>query len=186
VTHLASHRARSSRVAPVPERPNWDETWLRVAHAVSRRSLCTRDRVGAVIVDYRDRIVSTGYNGPPNGFEHDGLLCRSWCARSAAGERTFLDAGMPDQRTAPAADYSDCPSLHAEANALMVCDRSVREGGTIYVTSHVCFACAKLIANSGLTRVVIQPSTDAFHRDPVTGYVFLQTCGLQVEVRDVL
>lgn len=79
-------------------------------------------------------------------------------------------------------DYSDCPSLHAEANALSVCDRTQREGGVIYVTSHVCHACAKLVANSGLSTVVI-PSDDGFgaaHRRPERSYELLERCGVDV------
>lgn len=169
-------------------RPTWQDTWLRVAEDVSLRSLCSRDRVGAVIVDYRNRIVSTGYNGPPEDFEHHGQPCVEWCARAQRGadDKLVFMRGMPDDRQPLAADYSDCPSLHAESNALMVCDRSVREGGTIYVTSHVCFTCAKLIANSGLARVVVRPRWSAAHRESQTGYVFLERCGLDVKVLNVL
>lgn len=174
---------------PGDDRPSWDDTWLDVAADVARRSLCVRDQVGAVIVDYQNRIVSTGYNGPPQGFSHDGRQCRDWCARaqlrkSSEYEIVRADGVIVSGERAP--DYSDCPALHAEANALMVCDRSVREGGTIYVTSHVCFTCAKLIANSGLERVVVRPRHAATHRDSPTGYVFLERCGIVVEVLDVL
>lgn len=169
-------------------RTSWDDTWLLVASAVACRSLCSRDRVGAVIVDQRNRIVATGYNGPPEGFTHNGQRCTEWCPRAMVADaaRPVLGAGMPDQRRGLAADYSDCPSLHAEANSLMVCERTVREGGTIYVTSHVCLSCAKLIANSGLTRAVVQPRHEHAHRDSSSGYAFLERCDIEVEVRDVL
>jgi dCMP deaminase len=139
-----------------------------------------------VIVDYRNRIISTGYNGPPEGFVHQGRSCDVWCARGATELRPLHDAGMPHQRTTLAVDYADCPSLHAEANALMVCDRTVREGGTIYVTSDVCISCAKLIANSGLERVIVQPSQETPHRNSNTGYSLLRSCGVDVEILDVL
>lgn len=93
---------------------------------------------------------------------------------------------MPAQRAPLAADYSDCYSAHSEANALMVCDRSVREGGTIYVTSHICFTCAKLIANSGLTLAVVRPQAAHLHRNADASYEFLDRCGVAVEVLDVL
>lgn len=173
----------------MPSRPSWDAVWLDVADVVATRSLCDRDQVGSVIVDYRNRIISTGYNGSPEGFVHHGRSCRTWCARAAQHEDVEYEIRAVDGtivREVPAPDYSDCPSLHAEANALMVCDRTVREGGTIYVTSHVCFTCAKLIANSGLERVVVRPRHPATHRDSPTGYVFLERCGIVVEVLDVL
>lgn len=157
------------------DRPSWDETWLCVADDVSRRSLCVRDQVGAVVTDRRNRIVATGYNGPPERFDHGEEPCVTWCARAQS-------VGVADQQTLPR-DYSDCPSNHAEANALNVCDRSVREGGTIYVTSHVCFTCAKQIAGSGLAHVVVRPKDDdAAHRRPETGYAILKRCGITVEI----
>lgn len=79
-----------------------------------------------------------------------------------------------------ALDYSDCPALHAEANALMVCDRKDREGGTIYTTSHVCMPCAKLIANSGLASVYVHATQEHDHRNPLKSYEFLQDCGVEV------
>jgi dCMP deaminase len=147
------------------------------------RSLCVRSQVGAVIVDPRNRIVATGYNGPAAGFHvpipmtedgpYDPLPCEAWCERGINGptELTTLS-------------YTDCPSLHAEANALSVCDRSVREGGTIYITSHSCFNCAKLIANSGLARVVVRPDHDATYRHISESYDLLRRCKISVEVQD--
>jgi dCMP deaminase len=155
-------------------RPSWDETWLAVAAVVSERSLCDRDAVGAVIVDRTNRIVSTAYNGPPAGFIHTRVdkpeRCTSWCPRSRNADEDLLPG------------YDDCPALHAEANALSVCDRSLREGGTIYVTSHVCGGCAKLVANSGLKRVVVRPSASADHRRSNDWYTFLRHCRVLVSV----
>lgn len=152
-------------------RPSWDEVWLDVAEVVARRSLCDRDRVGAVIVDPRQRIVATGYNNPAAGFPHHGLPCTRWCLRPGRASRPGV---------ALATDYSDCPALHSEANALSVCDRSLREGGTIYITSHVCFPCAKLVANSGLARVVVRAGDVGLDRVPDRSYQHLRDCGLAV------
>lgn len=196
-------------------RRTWDDTWLDVAAVVARRSLCVRDQVGAVVVDPRNRVVATGYNGPPDGFEHGGLPCVEWCRRASPspveswrlepstipydveydgdvaylvwrGHRVELTdenlrrVGAEPMSAEPTSDYSDCPSLHAEANALSVCDRSVREGGTIYVTSQVCHACAKLVANSGLSTVVVRVTEDHPHRNFNESHEFLERCGLTV------
>lgn len=152
---------------------------MAVARTIAQRSLCDRDKVGAVIVDKNNRIVpmGTGYNGPPAGFQHDGVGCGGWCTR-AQSTATLLLKGAPTLSP----DYSDCPSLHAEANALLCSDRSAREGGTIYVTSGVCYGCAKLIANSGLATVVIDasPPNAHKHRDVDRSYLFLESCGITV------
>jgi dCMP deaminase len=153
-------------------RPTWDDTWVALAEVIARRSLCVRSQVGAVIVDHRNRIVATGHNGPPAGFMHSDLPCDHWCERGRDG---------PTPGTA--ITYLDCISLHAESNSLIVCDRSVREGGTIYVTSDVCFNCAKLVANSGLIRVVVSSSNLSPHRMPDETYKFLRDCEIDVVLR---
>src|SRR5688500_7731603 len=150
-------------------RPSWDQYWIQAAHNAATRSLCSRDQVGAVIVDRHNEIVSSGWNGPPSGFEHDGQPCVLWGAR-AQKDRDFDP------------EYNDGPSLHAEANALMMSEKARRRGGTLYVTSHVCFPCSKLVANSGVSRLVIAPSHDAGHRDSGRGYTLLANCGLKVDV----
>lgn len=186
------------------ERPHWDQVWLHVAEAVSARSLCTRSKVGAVLVTPAHRVVAVGYNNPPAGFSHRDEPCTAWCQRAAKGayrdelvklsvdglhhpERAVIQTPLtPSQLRSATLDpgYADCPSLHAEANALSVCDRVQREGGTLYVTSHVCHACAKLIANSGLSRVVVSTSAaeTAAHRDPERSYDLLRDCGLVVDI----
>lgn len=147
-------------------RKDWDAVWVEVAHAVARRSLCARAQCGAVIVDAHNRIIATGYNGAPAAYPTDNGDCLSFCPRATGKE--------------PMAGYEDCISIHAEANALLFCDRRDREGGTIYVTSSVCFGCAKLIANSGLHRVVIDMSITYDYRDPQKSVDFLSASGIEV------
>lgn len=63
----------------------------------------------------------------------------------------------------------------------MMSDRTLRLGGTIYVTSGVCFGCAKLVANSGLATVVVAKTDPGhYYRDTVTSYTFLERCGITV------
>lgn len=173
----------------VVDRPTWDEHWIEAARNAARRSLCSRDQVGAVIVGHTNRVVATGHNNPPAGFDHDEQPCTVWCARAQKIETSndlVLErpGGIATLPYGPTLDpgYTDCPSLHAEANALMWCGRDARESGTLYVTSHVCFSCAKLVANSGIVRVVVAPRDAAAHRSPHTGYAFLDKCGVRVEI----
>lgn len=150
-------------------RPTWDDLWLDVAQVIATRSLCSRAKVGAVIVDPERRVVATGYNGPARGFDHRDEPCTSWCPRTT---NVHLNT-----------EYSDCPSLHAEANALMAADRSSWQGGTIYVTGHVCSGCAKLIGNSGLARVVVRDDgRDRSYRGYDETYRGLRSLGIGVEV----
>ena len=150
-------------------RPTDDELFMRVAHQVATRSLCDRDQVGAVIVDTQLRITGTGRNGPPAGFPHGEETCASWCLRASHGTK-YAEP-----------DYTDCPSIHAEANALLSSDRSRHEGGTIYITSDPCWSCAKMIANSGLQYVVVMSNPGkAYARNADVTYSFLESLGVNV------
>ncbi|HEX5782922.1 MAG TPA: deaminase, partial [Solirubrobacteraceae bacterium] len=165
------HRPRAPLPGAGVSRATWDETWMAVADAVARRSACVRAQVGAVIVDRHNRIIATGYNGAPAGYvmaQAHGS-CRSYCPRALV-ENGDVDAG-----------YTDCVSIHAEANALAFCDRRDREGGVMYVTTSVCYGCAKLVANSGLVRVVLRvPPLE--HRDPGKSIRMLTDSGVLVDV----
>lgn len=163
---------------PLVGRSSWRDVWSAVATTVGDRSLCVRDQVGAVIVDATQRIVATGYNGPPQNFPHGERPCTEWCDRARKNIRSEFGGLALDRVIEPG--YTDCPALHAEANALAVCDRRDREGGTIYVDSAVCFNCAKLIANSGLTCVVVVTDHVDEHRSPERSYEFLRNCGVEV------
>ena len=143
-----------------------------MAQKLAKRSLCSRDQVGAIIVDANQKVIGEGYNGPPKNFWHNSESCVNWCARAA-------EQGKKER------DYSDCPSLHAEANALMMSDRSLRRGGTIYVTSHTCMGCAKLISNSGIVRVVVAAVAEHEHRRSDSTYLWLIKLGIPVMVNGV-
>ena len=120
-------------------RPDWDSYFLNIANAVAARSDCERSRVGAVVVRER-RIRSTGYNGAPAGKPG----CES-CPRRLSG-------------VAPGSNYSSgagkCVAVHAEENAIDYCNREDLPGSTLYITRAPCYGCQKLIAATGIVRVV--------------------------------
>jgi len=155
--------------SPPRVRPSWDETWLAQARAIGARSLCSRAQVGAVIVSSDNSRTWVGYNGVPAGFEHNDRPCVEWCPRA-----------QKFRRFSPS--YDDCYTVHAEVNALLKMDRELGRGGTLYTTGDVCFACAKVVANSGLATVVVLSDGLAAHRKPDDTYRFLERCGLSVIV----
>jgi deoxycytidylate deaminase len=129
-------------------RSSWDETWLAIANTISKRSKCVNRQVGAVIVDQNNRPVAVGYNGPPANF--DAVTdCSGFCPRSGSQNR--------------GGSYDNCVSVHAEANALLFADRRLFKAATIYVTNPCCWDCAKLIANSGITKVIMEHSAADSH-----------------------
>lgn len=147
-------------------RPTWEETWLSCAVMIGQRSRCVNAQIGAVTVSSNGRIASTGYNGPAASYPILGT-CDTFCPR-AMGQ---ADRGV---------NYDACPSIHAEANALLYVDRSQIEGGTILVSGATCMNCAKLISNSGLARLVhIVHESDA-HRTPDLVEDYLRFCDIVV------
>lgn len=152
-------------------RPSWDETWMNVAQNIALRSRCSRAQIGAVVVSKDQRISSTGYNGPAAMFPHSTGACIEWCPRA--------------QGVAPLDNlYDACPSIHAEANALLYVDRSRVEGGTIYITDVACLQCAKLVSNSGVSRVVMRVDSKAAHRKPDETITYLRNCQIEVTILD--
>lgn len=121
-------------------RPSWDEYFLGIATAVAERSDCDRSKVGAVVVKDR-RIRGTGYNGSPSGMPGCGT-CPRRTASVSPGETSYDDG--PGR----------CVAVHAEANALLYCDREDLVGATLYITREPCCGCQKLIDASGVSEVL--------------------------------
>ncbi|AEL19923.1 deoxycytidylate deaminase [Mycobacterium phage Wile] len=121
-------------------RPDWDEYFLGIASAAAERSDCERSKVGAVVVKDR-RVRATGYNGAPAGRPGCGT-----CPRRTSNARPGVDS------------YSSggtrCVAVHAEANALLYCDREDLRGASLYITRAPCGDCSKLIDAAGIERVV--------------------------------
>lgn len=147
------------------DRPTWDQTWLAAAQVIAYRSRCDGAQVGAVIVTADNRVAAVSYNGPPRGRRVEGT-CTNWCEKLRSGER--------------GGSYTNCATVHAEANALLRANYTDIAGGTIYASGACCQDCAKLIANSGLTRVVhvVNPGDEPRKPDLVEAY--LRECGLTV------
>ena len=134
------------------ERITRDTLLMEVAKLMSRRSTCTRLKVGAVI-SQEGRIVSTGYAGAPSGVSH--------C------DHTNCSPNHPCDRT-----------VHAEAGAITYAARSGIKllGGTLYCTHQPCLKCSQLIINSGIYRVVYEVP----YRD-TSGSELLSSVGITVE-----
>lgn len=111
-------------------RPDRMDYYMGIALAVRRRANCVGSRVGAVLVR-DDRIISTGYNGTPQGMPN----CEEGgCERCANREKYRSGQG-----------YDVCICVHAEQNALISASRfgTPVEGAVLYTTMRPCFGCAK-------------------------------------------
>jgi dCMP deaminase len=139
---------------------------MKVAVDLGFRSRCVRAQVGAVVVTTDNRVASVGYNGPAAGRKVVGG-CDGWCPRAM---------GLDDLGT----DYSACESIHAETNALLRADFTQIEGGTIYVSHASCINCSRLVANSGIARLVHRVTDRDAHREPDKVEQYLRESGIEV------
>lgn len=123
------------------DRPSMDEVLMHVAGAMAARSTCSYASVGCVLA--RDgRLLSSGYNGSPAGMPH--------CLHPTRV------AGKPVEPCSTA--------VHAEANAVAFAARHgvSLQGATLYTTMTPCVACAQLIIQAGIVKVIAALA----YRDP--------------------
>jgi dCMP deaminase len=124
-----------------PDAISWDDYFMGVAVLSSQRSKDPNSQVGACVVSRRNTIVGTGYNGFPVGCSDDAL---PWSR----------EADSPYDTKYP---YVCC----AEMNAIVNTNAAGTAGCRIYTTLFPCSACAKLIIQSGITRVIFL--ADKYH-----------------------
>ena len=115
-----------------------DRHFMLLAHELASQSTESGRRVGAIIVNSQGEIVSSGFNGLPQGIRdlperHD----------RASGAKYFW-------------------SVHAEAKAIYDAARRgmTLAGCTLYVPWYPCVECAKAIIQSGIATLVAYPPDD--------------------------
>ena len=120
----------------------WDKRFMEMAHVIAGWASCYQEnrKIGAVIVKNK-RIMTTGYNGAPAGVKT--CVERGECLR----RKMNVPSGQRQEL---------CYAVHAEQNAIIQAAKlgvSI-DGATLYCTHQPCVMCAKMIVNSGITRVV--------------------------------
>ena len=125
-------------------RKNWMDYFMNFAVLASTRSGCHSRQVGCVIVK-DNRIIATGYNAAPFGLMD--------CTNTGHCLRKNVKSGT---------NLNHCFAVHAEQNAITQCAKTgiSCDGGTMYVTTHPCVHCMKMIINSGITKVVYMNDYD--------------------------
>lgn len=132
--------------------------FLDIAETVSERSTCLKRRWGSIIVK-DNMIISSGYNGSPRGM----LSC--------------LDIGKCNRvNSQRGTDYSNCPAVHSEVNAILHAGRDKTLGADLYLCGleyvndawvytkdpNSCTSCRRLIINAGIKNVYIRLSEDDY------------------------
>ncbi|MBI4739464.1 AAA family ATPase [Candidatus Woesearchaeota archaeon] len=151
---------------PVYVRPSWDEYFMGIVDAVSKRATCDRGRTAVVLV--KDKIIiSTGYVGSPIGALHCddvGHLMK----------KVIHEDGSVSQHC--------MRTNHAEMNAVALAAKngvSIDEA-TLYCKLAPCYTCAKMVVNAGIRRVVCQKR---YHADKESMELF-RNARVVVEVLD--
>lgn len=166
-------------------KPKFQNLYKNIAHEVAKMSHARRRQVGAVIVK-DDRVISMGYNGMPAGWDNN-CEDKEFMSGDAGG---WLDPEEIYERW-PFEERSDEDDtvigryrlvtkkevLHAESNAIAKLARSNESGlgADLFVTTAPCLDCAKLIYQSGISRVWY---SDAYRDD--SGVRFLKASGVGV------
>ena len=113
---------------PDYQRLSWDQYFMSLAYLVSMRSPDAQTQHGCVLVDHKNKIIATGYNG----FLPDAE-----------------DACMPNLRP-----HKYQHIIHAEVNAILSAAQNL-EDCKIYITGLPCNECLKMIAKSGIKEIIV-------------------------------
>ena len=147
-------------------RPSWDEYFMNIAKVTGTRGSCDRGRAGTVIVKDKHILVG-GYVGSPKGLPHCdevGHLMKTVIHEDGSESRHCL-------RTA-----------HSEQNAICQAAKLgiAIDGATVYTKMTPCAACAKMIINVGIKRVVCAKK---YHTSSETEKLF-EKANIKLEILD--
>ena len=135
-------------------RPTWDQYFMGLAHYVSIRSHDEQTKVGCVVVNKDNHILSMGYNGFPQGVNDD-----------------LLPTKRPEKYPF---------MVHAEENAISNLAAITGESLKIYLTHDPCYRCAKLLWQNKIRQWFIEKESIVASRtnDDIKVYNLLLDSGL--------
>lgn len=135
----------------VKERPSRTEWFLDLALRTAKQSTCLRRWYGAIVVNERGHIISTGYNGAPSNMQECMSIGRCW----------------RQENNVPSGRYPErCRAVHAEQNAIIQAGKDAYQS-TIYINGYdretdttadctPCFLCTKMMLNAGIQTVIFR------------------------------
>ncbi len=154
---------------------SWDTYFMSMCYFVALKSKDKSTKVGSIIVGVDNEVRSSGYNGPPRGFDDSD---------ESIHERPLKYKIFQ----------------HAERNAIHNCARVgvPTKGCKMYISWTPCYDCAGAIIQSGISEVIIhkqgqeafnasRPETEEFKKwnDDINKSVqFMKSCGVKVKWHD--
>ena len=167
---------------------NISEAIMKTAETFAKLSYSHRKKVGAVLVK-DNRILACGYNGTISGLSN---VCESYSEYNREPLENERVVDCPDCDKYGMSSCLTCSgkgkiiisettsefTLHAEQNVISYCAKNgiPTNGTTMYITLSPCKTCAKLIAQSGIKKVIYKD----LYRD-TDGIDFLMECGVYVK-----
>jgi dCMP deaminase len=143
-TTASNHYWTKQQIPPQQcNRITFNQLFMQIAHLTAQRSPCLSRQVGAVAVQ-DNRIIATGYNGPPPKTPHCSI-----CKRKTSGK-----------------DLDICYALHAEQNLIIQCaiiGTSIKNA-VIFITHKPCFTCLKMLKACDVKMIIY----DADYPDKMT------------------
>lgn len=124
------------------EKPKMIRAYLNIAKEISKLSHANRRKVGAILVK-KGNIISFGFNGTAAGFDN---ACEH-------GDESIVSTESGPNNDLVGTTKREV--LHAESNAITKCAKGKisSKKSTLYVTLSPCYECAKLIIQSGISKV---------------------------------
>lgn len=138
----------------------WDEYFMGVAKLTAKRSKDPSTQVGACIVSRDNKILSTGYNGTPNGYSDNEFPWSRDKENPIENKYVYV--------------------CHAEVNAIynLTADREERSGSKNYVELFPCNECAKAIIQSGIKEVIYSCDKYADTMEVKVAKHLFEKCGI--------
>lgn len=118
-----------------------NKTFLNIAKEISQLSTCIRRKVGCVLLDENDFVISTGYNGVPK----DHIHC---IENNCLGSKFESGLGL-----------SQCEAIHAEINAIIHCENP-KKIIKCYVTTSPCINCIKALLGTNCKIIYYEEQYD--------------------------
>ena len=146
------------------KRPSWDEYFLEIGKSVARRATCDRGKVSCVIARNKQILVA-GYAGSPIGLPHCDEIGHQ----------------MKEVKHEDGSVSQHCMrTVHAEQNAICQAAKLgiAIDRGTLYCNMTPCSACAKMIINAGIKRVVCEKR---YHQGKESEELF-EKAGIKLEI----
>lgn len=137
---------------------------MKVAETYASLSTAVRLKVGAIVVK-DNRVISIGYNGMPSGWDNN---CEDEIGYVLDDNGYVVETRLKTKSEV----------LHAETNAIAKLARSNESGldAAMFVTHAPCLDCAKLIYQSGISKVYYR---NAYRES--AGIEFLKKSNIDVE-----